>query len=146
LVSSSITSNNEVHWSFAQRKKWRDVIHTGRTVYADTRAEDAQDLRGVVSQDGKRALLTFTQLATSQSYPPSPMTLPGLQADTAYRLTISNDPAVEHNRFVGQSDLPWRDAKEPCILSGAMLASVGVQVPALLPESLIVFEVEALNS
>lgn len=144
ISSISKEELDQVRKWIALHKKWREVLHTGRAVYSDTFAEDNQDVRGVVSKDGKRALFTFTQVATSQSYPPSPITFPGLQATTSYRVTMVSDPAIEADRFVGQSKLAWRDANQPCILSGAMLMSVGLQVPVLLPESILVIEVEAV--
>ncbi|MCO5565981.1 hypothetical protein L7F22_019656 [Adiantum nelumboides] len=123
-------------------KIWRDVIHTGKSVYADLEEESGGDLRGVISIDQSRAIFTYTQIKTSQFYPVAPITFPGLQEDTLYKLTLVQDPSTDKQQFVGQSPLAWTEVGKDCILSGKALNKVGVQIPTLLPETLIVFEVE----
>ncbi|GAC74817.1 hypothetical protein PANT_13d00013 [Moesziomyces antarcticus T-34] len=125
-------------------KKWRHVIHTGRAVYADLPQQTGADVRGVVAKDAQKAIYTYVQMQTSQTYPPAPVTFPGLDHDRIYTIQMVNTPATDQASFVGQSDLPWLHAIQPCTLTGQMLASVGIQVPNLLPETLIVFEVHAL--
>ncbi|PWN34020.1 alpha-galactosidase [Meira miltonrushii] len=122
-------------------KKWRDVIHTGKSVYADLEEESGGDLRGVVSTDQSRAIFTYTQTKTSQYYPAAPVTFPGLEDETLYKLKFVQDPATDKEQFVGQSPLLWTEAGKDCILSGKALRTAGVQIPTLLPETLIVFEV-----
>ncbi|KAJ9477298.1 Alpha-galactosidase [Pseudozyma hubeiensis] len=128
------------HW-IDLHKTWRSVIHTGRPVFADLPPETGADLRGVVSQDATKALYTFVQMQTSQTYPPAPVTFPGLDGDRTYTISMVREPETDRASFVGQSDLSWLHAEEPCTLTGQMLATVGVQMPTLLPETLLVFEV-----
>lgn len=121
-------------------KKWRDVIHTGKSVYADLEDESGGDLRGVISTNQSKAIFTYTQTKTSQYYPVAPITFPGLHEETLYKLTLVQDPKTDKEQFVGQSPLLWTEKE--CILSGKALNTVGVQILTLLPETLIVFEVE----
>lgn len=145
---SSITPQelNQVGEWIKLHKKWRSVIHSGRPVYADLPSETGADLRGVVAEDASKAIYTFTQMQTSQTYPPAPITFPGLAHDRTYVISMVTTPATDAASFVGQSDLPWLHTKEPCVLTGQMLATVGVQAPTLLPETLIVFQVLAQES
>lgn len=124
-------------------KKWRSVIHTGFAVYADLPPETGADLRGVVSRDASQAVYTYVSMQTAETYPPAPVTLPGLAHDRVYTITMVTTPATDAASFVGQSELPWLHAKQPCTLTGQMLATIGIQIPTLLPETLLVFEVQA---
>lgn len=124
-------------------KNWRSVIHTGLPVYADLDPEIGADLRGVVSEDLNKAIYTYVQVATSETSPPPAVTFPGLAHDRLYTISMVTKPATDPANFVGASELPWIHADQPCILTGQMLGNAGIQMPSLLPETLIVFEVHA---
>ena len=110
-------------------KENRTLFHTGVSVHADL-ADPAMDLRGVVAQDGKRAIFALTQREASITYPSGRITLPGLSPEGRYRVTLSHPLDDEVGN--GQSPLDW--PLHESVLSGAVLGTVGIQAPVLFPE------------
>ena len=124
----------------AAHKTYRDLIHTGRSVFADV-ADPSVDLRGVVSQERERALFAATQVTSSGTYPGGPLLLPGLDDDRRYRVRLAApQPSVGGN---GQSPLKW--AEQPITLTGRALRTVGVRMPVLFPQHLILIDVSATD-
>jgi alpha-galactosidase len=119
-------------------KRHRRLLHTGTSVHADL-PDPSMDLRGVVSTDGTHALYIFTQVATSASYPPGPITFPGLDDEREYRVALTAPTAVLDGP--GQSPLSW--TQQGVTLPGRALRLTGVQAPVLFPEQLLLIEVTA---
>ncbi len=115
-------------------KRHRALIHSGVLVHGDT-ADATTDVRGVVARDGASALFTFTQVATSVTYPPGRFTLPGLDADRRYAVRIAAGSVADGP---GQSPLPW--AEQPITLTGRLLGTAGLQAPVLFPAQLVLLE------
>jgi alpha-galactosidase len=115
-------------------KQYRALIHSGVLVHGDT-ADATTDVRGVVARDGASALFTFTQVATSVTYPPGRFTLPGLDADRRYAVRIAAGSVADGP---GQSPLPW--AEQPITLTGRLLGTAGLQAPVLFPAQLVLLE------
>jgi alpha-galactosidase len=120
-------------------KVHRALLHTGRAVYAD-RPDASIDVRGVVAEDRSQAVYTVTQVTASASYPPGPITLPGLDDDTTYRLALA--APTDTLGGPGQSPLPW--ALNGVTLPGAALRQGGVQAPVLFPEQLMLVTATAV--
>ncbi|WP_307086745.1 GH36 C-terminal domain-containing protein [Arthrobacter agilis] len=104
------------------------------------------DVRGVVSEDRRRALFGYSLTGSSASYPPGPLTFPGLDPDTLYTVR----PAVpeEGHPGNGQSPLAWLQSAldgVPLRLSGRVLAQAGLQAPVLLPEQTLLIEFHAAD-
>jgi alpha-galactosidase len=118
-------------------KTHRELIHSGRLVHGDE-ADATADVRGVVAADAASALFTYTQVATSVTYPPGRFTLPGLAPDRTYTVRIA---AGSVDDGPGQSALPW--AAEPIVLTGRMLGTVGMQAPVLYPGQLVLLELRS---
>ncbi|KQQ22060.1 alpha-galactosidase [Rathayibacter sp. Leaf299] len=123
----------------AFHREHRVLLHTGTAVRADL-ADDAAALSGVVAADHSAALFTFAQLRTGESYPPGRMTLPGLDPDAAYSVRLA--PVTSPLGGPGQSPLPWTERET--VLSGRVLATVGLQAPVLAPEQLVVLILTAI--
>ncbi|MDN3482002.1 alpha-galactosidase [Arthrobacter sp. APC 3897] len=121
-------------------KNHRDLLHTGRAVFADL-ADDTADVRGVIAADGSSALFTYTQVAASASYPAAPVTFPGLDENRRYRVRLTAPTAELAGP--GQSPLAW--TLQPIILTGRMLRSQGLQSPVLFPEQLLLIEFTAVD-
>jgi alpha-galactosidase len=123
----------------AAHKERRRLLHTGRVVHADV-ADPAVDLRGVVAEDGSEALFALTQVGTSQSSPSGRFTLPGLAPERRYRVTLPEPiPSLDGP---GQSPLLWTE--DPPVLTGRVLATVGLQRPVLYPQQLLLLELTAV--
>jgi len=108
----------------------RGLIATGRRVHADL-ADPALDLRGVVAADGGEALYVHTQVRTSTAHPPAPITLPGLDADRRYRISIA--VPADAGGYLAQSPLAWE--ADPVVLNGRTAAAIGLRPPVLLPQA-----------
>ncbi|NQX12963.1 alpha-galactosidase [Microbacteriaceae bacterium VKM Ac-2855] len=132
------TSDQLATW-IAFHKRMRPLLHTGRTVRADS-PDSANAVYGVVAPDASEALFAFAQLRTGQSYPPGPLTFPGLDSDRNY--TVELAPVSSPLDGPGQSPLAW--TLRPTVLTGRALATVGVQAPVLFPEQLVLISVTAI--
>jgi alpha-galactosidase len=119
-------SSSEFHalqrWVAAHRQ-WRDLLHSGTTVHADT--QDDVRLDGVVSADRSRALFQFAVLDRPATWPPERLVFPGLDPARRYLVSelIPGSPVPEGQRP------PWM--RQPLRLPGAVLESVGIEAPSL---------------
>lgn len=122
-------------------KAHRGLFHTGVSVHADL-PDPAMDLRGVVAQDGGRAIFALTQREASISYPSGRITVPGLVPDVKYRLSLSHP--LDEELSNGQSPLEW--PLNECVLSGSVLETVGIQAPVLFPEQSVLIMFTSIES
>ena len=114
-------------------KEHRELLHSGRVVRVD-HPDPAVQVHGVVSDAGDEALFAIVAVATSTWSPTGPVRLPGLAPVGRYRVTPVS-LAAEVPAYGDAAPTPWW-AGQP-VLSGAVLAQHGLQVPALLPEQLV---------
>lgn len=121
-------------------KRFRSLIHTGDVV----RFEPAGTARGtciahgVVAPDRREALVSFVRLAPSASLGSPPLLLPGLIDDGEYRIELV--PMVpEGDGLVGPIETRPRWVRgEPMSMSGRELATVGLPMPLVRPETAVV--------
>jgi alpha-galactosidase len=125
-------------------KSHRQLMHSGASVHVDL-PDPSIDLRGVVAADKSSAIFVFTQVTTSQSYPPLALHFVGLDDNTNYRVTLQGGPEIGPasgpERGPGQSPLLW--AAEPLLTTGRVLRTVGLAAPVLYPEQAVVIELVA---
>jgi alpha-galactosidase len=121
----------------ALHRRLRPLLHGGDVVRFDT--EPGAVAHGVYAPDCDDAIVSYAQVASSLSLTPPPFRLPGLDPDRVYR--------VEHVRLPGERFGParthpaWMSAG--VAMAGADLASVGLQLPSLHPESAILLHLTA---
>ncbi len=118
-----------------RHKRFRALLHSGRTVHADT-TNQALDIRGVVAADGSAALFALCQVTANVTYPTGRVTLPGLDPERRYTVRIETDGGIGGP---GQSPLPW--AEHPPTLTGRAIGTVGLQAPVLFPGQLVLLHV-----
>ncbi|RMI06719.1 alpha-galactosidase [Cellulomonas triticagri] len=119
-------------------REHRDLLHTGTVVNVD-HPDPSVVAHGVVAPDRRRAVFAATMVSRPVSWPPGPLTLPGLDPDTTYavRLLPPGDGEVDPKA------LPlW--ATTGVHLTGRQLERVGVQMLPLLPERLFLLGVDAV--
>jgi alpha-galactosidase len=121
----------------ALHRRFRPLLHGGDVVRFDTEPELVA--HGVYRADRREGLVSVARITTSPSLTPPPVRLPGLAPDRRYR--------VEHLPLPNERPGPsrttpawWRTGLET---SGRQLASIGVQLPALWPESAVLLHLEA---
>jgi alpha-galactosidase len=118
----------------AVHKRLRPLLHTGSVVRGD-HPDPALWVYGVVAADASHALFACAQTATSVHAPAGRVRLPGLDPAATYRLA----PLAPGNLVDdGRTGPPWWTTGVD--LPGRVLATVGVQVPTLLPERLVLIE------
>ncbi|RKS92972.1 alpha-galactosidase [Microbacterium sp. AG790] len=121
-------------------REHRELIATGRRVHADL-ADPALDLRGAVARDRSRAVYVHTQVRTSALHPPAPITLPGLDPDRRYRVSIAIPDGA--GGYLGQSPLAWQ--ADPVTMTGRAAASVGLRPPVLQPQAAALIRAVAVD-
>ncbi len=120
-------------------KRERDLLHSSTTVQVD-HPDSAFVVTGVVDEGRQRAIFRVTAIATSPIAPPERLRLPGLNPDQAYRIALC--PPGDVVRGIHRRPAPW--LLDGVTLTGIQLARVGIQLPDLYPEHLVLFEVRAV--
>lgn len=121
-------------------REHRELIATGRRVHADL-ADPSLDLRGSVAHDRTHAVYVHTQVRTSALHPPAPITLPGLDPDRRYRVSIAIPDGA--GGYLGQSPLAWE--ADPVVMTGRATASVGLRPPVLQPQAAALIRAVAVD-
>ena len=120
-------------------KRLRPLLHSGRVVHGDLPDPSAL-LSGVVAQDGSAALFCYAQLASSTLAVPGAVRLPGLAPDRSYRVRPLE--LAGFRTGMARAEPPWWQAGE-VVLTGRVLGSAGLRLPALDPESALLLELTA---
>ncbi|MFC8304344.1 alpha-galactosidase [Specibacter sp. NPDC057265] len=141
IASASEDDKSELAAWVALYKEVRPLLHTGKVVRADGLDESAL-LHGVVSAGQDDALFAYVQLATPLTAIPGTIPLPGLDRDTVYEVTVQAPGGNPRRR--SHTPAPWT-AEAPLRLTGRVLGQIGVQVPALHPEQLLLLRVRKVH-
>ena len=129
--------------AIALHKRFRPLLHSGDTVRLE-HPDVALLLHGVYATDRSEALLCVVQMDTSVALPGTPIRLPGLPAQSRYRISVvpitgwdtATGPAVSQPAWVTGG----------ITLSGAQLASHGLQPPILHPEQVLLVQLTECGS
>lgn len=124
-----------------QYKRTRDCLHQGnnwRLPSADGRAQT----QWALSQDAQQGVAAYCQLAMPKQAQTLPIRLPGLIAEQNYQVTVlEQSPLPGH---LMKAKPAWWDTE--LHLNGASLMQIGVQLPILDPESIVLLEIKAVPS
>ncbi len=114
-------------------KQLRGLLHTGRVVRVD-HTDPALRAHGVISHDRTEAVFALAAVATPVAAHSGTLRLPGLDPNTTYRLRplppADQAPGMEHGT-------PAWCTGDGITLPGSVLERVGIQIPTLYPEQLI---------
>src|SRR5690606_20253329 len=113
-------------------KDVRELVARGRTARADLDDRETM-LTAIVEPDGSRALVSWVRLGTSPETQTGRIPIPGLRADTRYRVRLCTELGLP--RFADRVPPPWvaEAAADRLVLSGEVLGSVGLPWPSLQP-------------
>ena len=115
----------------------RAILHTGNIFRSDV-ITDRAFLYGTISQDKKSALYTYMQLQSADGYISIPAQLGGLDPARTYKVEVVTDFApAEFMQRVAPGWYPSITA------TGAALATIGLEIPVLRPESGLALKVTA---
>ncbi|WP_157509720.1 alpha-galactosidase [Leifsonia sp. Root4] len=123
-------------------KEHRSWMHRGTVVRGD-HPDPSYWVRGIVDAQQDQAIYSFVAMATGVQNPPGAVRLPGLKPGTTYRVSplAPGDEILTFNHHAGPGW--WTAGVE---LDGGVLASAGLQGPALAPEHLALIHVVAIPS
>lgn len=119
-----------------RHKDLRELIRTGRLVRSDT-PDPRVAVQGVVSPDRARAMFLFAQTAILDTSSVGRVTLPGLDPQRRYAVTIL-DPGGE---IRPGHQAPWQRL-ERAVFPGDVLGSTGLVMPSMRPERAVLLRVE----
>ncbi|GAA1593638.1 alpha-galactosidase [Actinoplanes couchii] len=143
LTSASAEDRARLAEWVALYKELRDLLHTGTLVHGDE-SDPAYSLTGVVT--GTDALFALTATATSVSYPPGAMILPGLDPDTVWHVRPQPPADVaDGNAAAWGAALPWCTPRG-VRLSGRVLGGSGLRLPVLYPDRVLLIRATAVLS
>jgi alpha-galactosidase len=141
LLDASPEELEDLSRAIALHKEHRSLLHHGRAVALD-HGDPAVSANGVIAPDRSEGLFAVVQLASSDALPVAPLQLPGLDPDTSYRaelITLGRSPLGMAYRHPS-----WID--EGIEATGRMLASAGLPLPVMLPESARLIHVKAIDA
>ncbi|WP_035876171.1 alpha-galactosidase [Cryobacterium sp. MLB-32] len=132
-------------------KHFRGLLHTGTVVRADP-SDPALELHGVVAPDQSSALFAQVALAAPSAALPERMRFPGLAPERRYRvapLTLGAAPRAIQDAppawLAGVAGAAGEVVFPGVVLSGAVLAGVGLPAPLLAPEQAALYTVDAVK-
>ena len=138
LTRASAAERAELAEWVALHKRFRPLLHSGRTVRVDAPLPGVE-AHGVVAADGGEALFCLVVLDRPLTWPPGLVRLPGLDPERTYRVA----PAGPGARPAADADAPaWQ--RRDGLATGRTLAAVGLQVPPLPPDSAALVHLRAL--
>lgn len=118
-------------------RELRHVLHTGTAVHADV-VDPALRVVGAVLPDRSEGVWTIATVATLEDALPERVHLHGLDPDLRYTVRVRDEIGLPRHGWVTP---PWLTT--PVVVSGRVLAEVGLQVPALWPAQALVVHVTA---
>ncbi len=125
----------------ALHRRLRHLLHHGDAVRFDPVSNGSRpsgQANGVYAADRSEAVIVYAQLRTGDSLTPHRLRLPGLDPDATYGVTLLDPPGLGARASDRQPS--W--TADGIDLSGRHLAVLGLQLPALDPESAIVLHLE----
>lgn len=121
-------------------KRFRSLVHGGDVVRFDTHGSAARSCiaHGVFAPDRHEALISFARLNASASLVTPPLVIPGLVPDREYRVELVS-MVPDGDGLVGppESRPAWALGRSVS-LTGRQLATSGLPMPLVRPESAVV--------
>ena len=117
-------------------KRHRTLLHNGE--YSTTERSSSEMAWSVVDNDQSQALCALAMLETPSHAFPTRYRLTGLDATQSYRVALIWPGSLTAQQRSHQGQLAQTD------FSGAWLMSVGLSVPILWPESLLIYHLQSV--
>ena len=131
LLTMDDAEKAELKAAVALHKKHRHLLHSGKLMRLDT--EDYENSFGVTSADKQEAIFSYGLLDGQPNSAPGRLRFPGLDASTLYTVNIiwPQQPSSYSKSIL--------DIINGSVISGDALTKFGVQLPLMLPATLLVF-------
>jgi alpha-galactosidase len=126
----------ELKEAIALHKQHRDLLHSGNFLRLDT--ADYLNAVGIVSVDQSEAIFSVAFVTGHWQIYPERLYFTGLSSDRQYRLRL-----IWPNGWVSKSSPSIIDALDLCgngtLFNGDALMSAGLQLPLIVPETVLIF-------
>ena len=119
-------------------KRSRDLLHSGTLVYCDLAqplVDPSAISYGVIAVDRSEALFTYVQLRSERHQTPDIIRITGLDPDANYRVSVIDIAGGVHGMARRQPE--W--VTSSVTMRGIDLEVIGLQPPAIVPESAVLF-------
>jgi alpha-galactosidase len=117
-------------------KRHRTLLHSGN--YSNTERSSSEMAWSVVDKDQSQALCALAMLETPSHAFPTRYRLTGLDAAQSYRVALIWPSSLTEQQRRHQDQLAQTE------FSGAWLMSVGLSVPIMWPESLLIYHLQSV--
>lgn len=135
LTAMSPVDRNRIAVTVAEHKALRPLLHSGLVVRLDEVDEGAM-AHGVIAHDRTEAVFAWVQLTTAAAEVPGRLRLPGLDPSRTYAVReLHLGGGATGAQISGPA---WRQPGREIEVPGALLVSLGLQLPVLHPEQGIV--------
>jgi len=121
----------------ALHKEHRPLLHSGRLRRLDT--DSAESAFGVLASDGSEAIFSYAQLSSLPHSVGGQLRFVGLNREGRYRICI-----IWPQRLESYSESVI-EVINGAIISGDVLMNVGIQLPIMNPQTLLVFHLQQLK-
>jgi alpha-galactosidase len=139
LLACSDEERETVSAYAALYRELRELLHTGTVVHADV-ADPVLRARGVVAPDRSAALWTVAAIANPAETLAERLRLPGLDPARRYAVRVRDDVGLPRWAWITPAWL----GKDPVVVSGRVLAEVGLQLPTLCAAQALILHLEAV--
>lgn len=117
-------------------KQHRERIHAGRMLF--WKLAEGADARAVIAHDGSEALVLACQSEVGRRGVAAPVTFPGLDSESNYRVRLLEPwPSIANRRLEHLIGM-----KTGSLFSGAVLAETGLRLPLSDPETAWLIHIE----
>jgi len=121
-------------------KRHRELLHSGHMFRGD-HADHTVVVHGVVAKDKSEALVNVSRIASGASTHTAPVTVPDLDGESHYEVSVALAPTVH---ALHRAHPSWMSV-DSFTMTGAQLAHVGINMPALMPESAMVLHLTRMS-
>lgn len=140
LLELSDGECNQLREYISIYKQYRHLVHSGDLVRIDTH-DVGQKIYGVISSTQQQALFAIAQNDFPQQMVAGKLRLPYLVADKLYRIKLLN--AQENTGYLMKQNIPL--SRQELILSGKVLAHIGLQLPIMHPQSILLISFDEVK-
>ena len=138
LLDASQHERDQLAAVVALHKQHRSLLHSG-TAHRIDHPDPAIVAHAIVAEDMSEAIVSVAQVASSATLAVAPVPVPGLDTHRSYRCELLPVPGL---RF-GMASAHPRWTTDGVTVTGRALATVGLPLPALHPESAITVRLSA---
>jgi len=121
----------------ALHKQYRPLLHSGGLRRLDT--SSAENAFGVLASDGSEAIFSYAQLSSLPHSVGGQLRLVGLNRQSRYRIRIIWPQTLES---YSESVINVIDG---AVIAGDALMNMGVQLPIMNPQTLLIFHLRQLD-